>query len=246
MTIGIAVLHVVNCLTARGDWPRLLISPWADNTGGPTRGDFAPFCHAARDALCLLSGVRESWQRFLRVFRYNLAEVLVMTIPDSDADKPHAMYFQQRYITTDFDFGDTQIIISNSTRKMDFLLRKRIPEDGPLPALEKGDGFVSITCKREMTERIYREGVSSGCGFLIISLSSCLLAALAAPFSSAGLLKLFFQGIVIYGMEKCRWNLTGWPLLMSMRKPSADGHDSTGFRVSFDFTSVHRHYFVKA
>lgn len=37
-----------------------------------------------------------------------------------------------------------------------------------------------------------------------------------------------------------------WPLLMSMRKPSADGHDSTGFRVNFDFTSVHRHYLVKA
>jgi hypothetical protein len=32
----------------------------------------------------------------------------------------------------------------------------------PLPPLETGDGFVVVTCEREMTERIYREAVSLG------------------------------------------------------------------------------------
>jgi hypothetical protein len=35
-----------------------------------------------------------------------------MTIPDSDTSPLHSMYFKERYITTDFDFGETQINIA--------------------------------------------------------------------------------------------------------------------------------------
>jgi hypothetical protein len=72
------------------------------------------------------------------------------------------MYFRLRYITADFDFGDKQISVSDSKKKMDFFLRKRVPEDAPLPVLEAGDGFVTVTCEREMTERLQQEALSSG------------------------------------------------------------------------------------
>jgi hypothetical protein len=72
------------------------------------------------------------------------------------------MYFQLRYITTDFYFGDKQISVLDSEKKMEFLLRKRVAEDAPGGALEAGDGFVTISCVREMTERLYQEAVSSG------------------------------------------------------------------------------------
>jgi hypothetical protein len=84
-----------------------------------------------------------------------------MTMPDVDT-KSRAMYFNKRYISTGFEFGDKQINISDSARKMDFQLRKRVPEDGPVPPFEAGDGFISVTCTREMAERIYSETVSSG------------------------------------------------------------------------------------
>jgi hypothetical protein len=85
-----------------------------------------------------------------------------MAISGPEVDKPRAIHFQLRYITTHFDFRSTQISVSDPARKMDFLLRKRVPEDAPLPPLAADDGFVSITCERDMTERIRREAVSSG------------------------------------------------------------------------------------
>jgi hypothetical protein len=87
-----------------------------------------------------------------------------MTIPDADENEAYIMYFQNRYISTGFEFGDKQISISDPEKNMDFLLRKRIPEDVPVneKAIEAGDGFVTVTCKRKMTKRIYDEAVSSG------------------------------------------------------------------------------------
>lgn len=76
--------------------------------------------------------------------------------------EPNKMYFELRYITTDFDFSDKQISISDPEKKMTFLLRKRLLEDAPLPALEPFDGLVTITCEREMTDRLYQEAASSG------------------------------------------------------------------------------------
>jgi hypothetical protein len=85
-----------------------------------------------------------------------------MATADPEGNTLHAMHFQLRYITTDFDFGNRQISVSDAARKMDFLLRKRVPEDADLPPLEDGDRFISIACERGMTERIHREAVSSG------------------------------------------------------------------------------------
>jgi hypothetical protein len=85
-----------------------------------------------------------------------------MTAPGDEHGTPRTMYFQLRYVTTDFDFRDKQISVSDSEKKVKFLLRKRIPEDAAWPALEPNDGFVTVTCEREMTERLYAEAVSSG------------------------------------------------------------------------------------
>jgi hypothetical protein len=87
-----------------------------------------------------------------------------MTISDAEELNANVMYFQNRYITTGFEFGDKQINVSDPEKNMDFLLRKRTPEDAPPndKPLEAGDGFVTVTCKREMTKRIYDGAVSSG------------------------------------------------------------------------------------
>lgn len=85
-----------------------------------------------------------------------------MTTPGTEAGKPHTVYFQLRYITTDFEFGDVQISVSDPARKIDVLLEKRIAQDAIPNPLEAGDGIVSITCEREITERLLREAVSSG------------------------------------------------------------------------------------
>lgn len=82
--------------------------------------------------------------------------------PEAEADKPHAMHFQLRYITTDFLFGDRQISVSDPARKMDFVLRKRVPEDDPNTPLMNGDGFATVTCQRDVAERLQCEAVSSG------------------------------------------------------------------------------------
>src|ERR1035441_6701739 len=81
---------------------------------------------------------------------------------EPDPNKPHNMYFQQRYVTTDFNFRNTEISFSDKARKMDFLLRKRVAEDDPNCALLPGDGFLTVTCERDMAERIYCEALSSG------------------------------------------------------------------------------------
>lgn len=87
-----------------------------------------------------------------------------MTKPTAEVgnNKLHKMYFQLRYITTDFEFGNTQIIVSDPAKKMEFLMRKRISDDGPLRPLESGDGIVTVTCEKEVAERLHREAVSSG------------------------------------------------------------------------------------
>jgi hypothetical protein len=85
-----------------------------------------------------------------------------MTLSGNEGDQPRAMYFQLRYITADFDFGNKQIRVSHPEKKMDFLLRKRIPDDAPLPPLKPDDGFVTVTCEREITERLQQEAISSG------------------------------------------------------------------------------------
>jgi len=90
---------------------------------------------------------------------YNLTEVRLMTTPGG---QPNKMYFELRYITTDFDFKDKQISVSGPEKKMTFLLRKRVPEDAPLPAIEAFDGLVTVTCEREMTDRLHQEAASSG------------------------------------------------------------------------------------
>jgi len=72
------------------------------------------------------------------------------------------MYFQLRYITAGFDFGDKQISVSDPNKNIEFLLRKRMPEDATVPPLKTDDGFVIVTCQRPMTERLQQEAVSSG------------------------------------------------------------------------------------
>jgi hypothetical protein len=73
------------------------------------------------------------------------------------------MYFQIRYITRDFEFGDAKISVSDPARKINILLKKRTSEEiPPPPSLETGDGIVTITCEKEMTETVHSEAVSSG------------------------------------------------------------------------------------
>jgi hypothetical protein len=72
-----------------------------------------------------------------------------MTISDADESKAHVIYFQNRYISTGFEFGDKQIIISDPEKNLDLLLRRRTLEDVPPneKSMEAGDGFVTVTCK---------------------------------------------------------------------------------------------------
>jgi hypothetical protein len=85
-----------------------------------------------------------------------------MTIPSNEGDRSIAMYFQLRYIATDFEFGDAQISLSDPVRKIDVLLRKRVPEDALPNPLEADDGIVSVLCERAIAERLQREAISSG------------------------------------------------------------------------------------
>jgi hypothetical protein len=90
---------------------------------------------------------------------YNLIEVGLMTTPGG---QPNKMYFELRYLTTDFDFKDKQVSISDPQKKMTFLLRKRVPEDALFPALQASDGLVTVTCERDVTDRLRQEAASSG------------------------------------------------------------------------------------
>src|ERR1700686_5456247 len=69
------------------------------------------------------------------------------------------MYFQLRYITADFDFGDEQISVTDDAKKMSFLLRKRLPEDGHSPTVP-GHGVVTMTCQREVPDILSTEAAS--------------------------------------------------------------------------------------
>jgi hypothetical protein len=69
------------------------------------------------------------------------------------------MHFQLRYITTDFDFGDAQISITDDAKKMSFLLRKRLPEDVP-PPIDPGDGVAIVTCHREVPDTLSTDAAS--------------------------------------------------------------------------------------
>jgi hypothetical protein len=69
-----------------------------------------------------------------------------MTVLGDEGGRPHTMYFQLRYITAGFDFGDKQISVSDPDKNVKFLLRKRMPEDATLPPLKTDDGFVIVTC----------------------------------------------------------------------------------------------------
>jgi hypothetical protein len=72
------------------------------------------------------------------------------------------MHFQLRFITTEFDSRNAQISVSDTTRKMDFLPRKRIPED-VASSVVTGLRWIRQYCVRErMTETIHREAVISG------------------------------------------------------------------------------------
>jgi hypothetical protein len=82
-----------------------------------------------------------------------------MATQDGQSNK---VYFELRYVTTDFDFSDKQISVTDPEKKMVFLLRKRPPDDVELLPLEPLDGLVTITCESEMTDRLYREAVSLG------------------------------------------------------------------------------------
>jgi len=84
-----------------------------------------------------------------------------MAILDDETERPHTIYFQLRHITTDFEFGETQLSVSDPAKNMDVLLRRRISEDTP-PPLVPGDGVLTVTCKRNVTERLQREVLSSG------------------------------------------------------------------------------------
>jgi hypothetical protein len=99
------------------------------------------------------------WRLKRALADYNLTEVRLMTTPGG---QPNKIYFELRYITTDFDFKDKQISISDPQKKMTFLLRERVPGDAPFPALETFDGVVTVTCEREVTDRLRQEATSSG------------------------------------------------------------------------------------
>jgi hypothetical protein len=72
------------------------------------------------------------------------------------------MYFQLRYITTDFDFEGQEISTSDSSQKMIFVLRKRVPQDAERPPMEPMDGFATVTCERDLAARLHEEAISSG------------------------------------------------------------------------------------
>ena len=73
------------------------------------------------------------------------------------------IHFRLSYIITGFEFGDTQITITDPTpeKQISILLSKRLKEDNH-PPRESGDGFIVVTCSREVTRRLYEEAIYSG------------------------------------------------------------------------------------
>jgi hypothetical protein len=71
------------------------------------------------------------------------------------------VFFRMSYVTRDFYYGNNEIKISNPTKKIEIVLRKR-PEGTEPPAIENNDGLIVATCERELPERLQRETEASG------------------------------------------------------------------------------------
>jgi len=85
-----------------------------------------------------------------------------MTTHSRDESKTYLLHFQLRCISNGFAFGNERIILPDPEKNLDFVLRKWVPEDSPEHTFEAGDGLVTVTCKREIAERLYNDAVSSG------------------------------------------------------------------------------------
>jgi hypothetical protein len=72
-----------------------------------------------------------------------------------------AIHFKLGYITRDFVFDDTHIMVSDPPKGIDVTLEKRPPDDGSF-SIVKGDGVITATCEREVSDRLYYQAASSG------------------------------------------------------------------------------------
>jgi len=71
------------------------------------------------------------------------------------------MYFRDRYIIRDFQFGEAQISVSDPAKQIDVLISKR-PADETHPPQEPHQGVATAECRREIPARHHDEAVSSG------------------------------------------------------------------------------------
>jgi hypothetical protein len=69
--------------------------------------------------------------------------------------------FRLRYITRDFAFKDARIACSDPARQLDLTLVGWVPDNSASKA-EPGDGEITTTCAREVTDRLYNQAVSTG------------------------------------------------------------------------------------
>jgi hypothetical protein len=72
------------------------------------------------------------------------------------------VHFQVRYIVSDFDFADARISVPTPGNEMVLQIRKRTEADPTPPSLEIGDGLATVSCAKQVTERLYSEAASSG------------------------------------------------------------------------------------
>jgi hypothetical protein len=72
------------------------------------------------------------------------------------------IYFELRYIVADFDFADARISVPIADNVMVLLIRKRTDSDPTPPPLEVGDGLATVSCAKQVSERLYTEAASSG------------------------------------------------------------------------------------
>ena len=88
----------------------------------------------------------------------------VMTSQDNEptpGDLSKIIHFRLRYITRDFVFDDAQIAFPDPAKRLDVLLARWVPDSRAAKA-EPGDGVVTATCAREVTDRLYSQAVSTG------------------------------------------------------------------------------------
>jgi hypothetical protein len=71
------------------------------------------------------------------------------------------MLFRLSYITNDFNFGETEIKVSNPDKGIEIVYKKR-PNDGELPAHVGSDGLIVATCHRALADRLREEAINSG------------------------------------------------------------------------------------